>query len=142
MSFPMTGEYLTLHEIIRKARQNLNENHWQYIVGGTESEATLRRNRWSIDRLALRPRVLRDVSDVDPGIDWFGRRLNLPLMFAPVGGLEHFWETGPIPVTQAAGAWGVPHMLSSVCVCDFEQVAAASPEALKIFQLYVHGDAQ
>ncbi|NCX87842.1 MAG: alpha-hydroxy-acid oxidizing protein [Betaproteobacteria bacterium] len=142
MSFPMTGEYLTLHEIIRKARQNLNENHWQYIVGGTESEATLRRNRWSIDRLALRPRVLRDVSDVDPGIDWFGKRLNLPLMFAPVGGLEHFWETGPIPVTQAAGAWGVPHMLSSVCVCDFEQVAAASPEALKIFQLYVHGDAQ
>ena len=142
MSFPITGEFLTLHEIVRKARQNLNENHWQYIVGGTETEATLRRNRWSIDRLALRPRVLRDVSNVDPGIDWFGQRLNLPIVFAPVGGLEHFWETGPLPVTQAAGEFGVAHMLSSVCACDFAQVAAASPEALKIFQLYVHGDSQ
>jgi len=142
MSFPISGEFLSLHEIVRKARQHLNENHWQYIVGGTETEASLRRNRWSIDRLALRPRVLRDVSHLDPGQDWFGHRLKLPLLFAPVGGLEHFWETGPIPVTQAAGEFGVPHMLSSVCACDIEALAASSPEALKIFQLYVHGDAQ
>lgn len=142
MSFPVTGDVLSLHEIVRKARQNLNDNHWQYIIGGTETEASLRRNRWSIDRLALRPRVLRDVSFVDPGLEWFGHRLRLPLLFAPVGGLEHFWETGPIPVTQAAGEFSVPHMLSSVCACDFREVASSSPLALKMFQLYVHGDAQ
>ena len=112
------NDYLTLHEIIQQARLNLGNHAWHYIVGGAETETTMRRNRWSIDRLALRPRVLCDVGDTDAGIDWFGRRLRLPILFAPVGGLEHFWEGGPIPVTQAAEEFGVPHMLSSVCACS------------------------
>lgn len=137
-----SSEFLTLHEIVRKARSNLGDHAWHYIVGGAETETTLRRNRWAIDRLALRPRVLRDVGEVNTGIDWFGHRLRLPILFAPIGGLEHFWDTGPIPVTQAAGEFGVPHMLSSVCACDFAEVAASAPSALKLFQIYVHGDAQ
>lgn len=133
-------EFLTLHEIVLKAKSNLSAHHWHYIVGGTETETALRRNRWSIDRLALRPRVLRDVSATSPATDWFGHTLRIPVMFAPVGGLEHFWETGAIPVVQAAGQFGIPHMLSSVCACDYAEVARASKDALKMFQLYVHGD--
>ena len=56
------SEFYTLHEIVRKARANLNQNDWDYIVGGTETETTLRRNRMALDSIALRPRVLRDVS--------------------------------------------------------------------------------
>lgn len=59
--------FLTLHEIIQKARQKLNHDHWDYIVGGTETETTLRRNRAALDALAFRPRVLRDVSQVTGG---------------------------------------------------------------------------
>ena len=39
------AELLNLHELIAKARQNLNQNDWDYIVGATETETTLRRNR-------------------------------------------------------------------------------------------------
>src|SRR5436190_1588471 len=49
-------EFQTLHEIIKKARQNLDQNDWDYIVGGTESETTLRRNRMALDSLAFPPR--------------------------------------------------------------------------------------
>ena len=64
---PDAGEpqFQNLHEIIAKARQNLNQNNWDYIVGATESETTLKRNRASLDAIAFRPRVLRDVSKVD-----------------------------------------------------------------------------
>ncbi len=134
------GQFLTLHEIVLAARQRLNDHAWHYIAGGTETETAVRRNRWAIDRLALCPRVLRDVSAMDTSVRWFEHTLRIPVMFAPVGGLEHFWESGPIPVVQAAGEFGIPHMLSSVCACDFDEVAKASPEALKMFQLYVHGD--
>ena len=48
--------FLTLHEIIQKARQKLNHDHWDYIIGGTETETTLRRNRAALDALAM-PRV-------------------------------------------------------------------------------------
>ena len=47
---------------------NLAPGPWDYLVGGTETETTLRRNRLGIDSLAFRPRVLRDVSRIDTGV--------------------------------------------------------------------------
>ena len=82
-----TGDFQVLHEIVAKARQNLNQNDWDYIVGAAETETTLRRNRLALDSIAFRPRVLRDVSRIDTSAEAFGRRLRLPVMFAPVGSL-------------------------------------------------------
>src|SRR3954464_4732540 len=87
-AIPREGVFENLHEIIAKARQNLNQNNWDYIVGATETETTLRRNRLALDRVAFPPRVLRDVSRIDASVEQFGRRLRLPVVFAPVGGLE------------------------------------------------------
>jgi isopentenyl diphosphate isomerase/L-lactate dehydrogenase-like FMN-dependent dehydrogenase len=134
-------EFQNLHEIVRKARQNLNQNSWDYIVGATESETTLRRNRMSLDSVAFRPRVLRDVSKVDTSVERFGRKLRLPVMLAPVGSLETFHEGGGAAATQAAQQFGVAHMLSSVCEPGLEEVAKAGPDGTRIFQLYVRGDA-
>src|SRR5215217_8893737 len=58
-------DFMNLHELVAKARQNLNQNDWDYIVGGTETETTLRRNRMALDSVAFLPRVLRDVSAID-----------------------------------------------------------------------------
>jgi len=88
------GELLNLHELVAKARQNLNQNDWDYIVGGAESETTLRRNRMALDTIAFRPRVLRDVSKVDATVNEFGRRMRLPVVLAPVGSLESFHPAG------------------------------------------------
>ncbi|HWF93700.1 MAG TPA: alpha-hydroxy acid oxidase [Xanthobacteraceae bacterium] len=133
-------EFLNLHEIIAKARQNLNQNDWDYIVGGTESETTLGRNRLALDSIAFRPRVLRDVSKIDASVDQLGRRLRLPVVLAPVGALESFHPDGATPVVRAAKAFGVPHMLSSVCEPGLEKTAQAAPDAARLFQLYVRGD--
>jgi len=134
------SEFENLHEIVRKARQNLDQNSWDYIVGATETETTLRRNRLAIDAVAFRPRVLRDVSRVDASVERLGRRLRLPLLLAPVGALESFAEAGGATVARAAQEFGVGHMLSSVCEPGLESVAAAAPDALRMFQLYVRGD--
>jgi isopentenyl diphosphate isomerase/L-lactate dehydrogenase-like FMN-dependent dehydrogenase len=133
-------EFLNLHEIVAKARQNLNQNNWDYIVGATETETTLKRNRMALDTLAFRPRVLRDVSKIDASVERFGRRLRLPVMFAPVGGLEGFHPEGAAPVVRGAKEFGAAHMLSSVCDPGLEKTAEAAPDALRIFQLYVRGD--
>src|SRR5207302_3722238 len=94
----------TLHEVIRKARQNLDQNAWDYIVGGTETETTLRRNRMALDSLAFRPRVLRDVSRIDTAVERFGRRLRMPVVLAPVGALEVFHQGGGATAARAAQA--------------------------------------
>ena len=133
-------DLLNLHEIVARARANLNQNDWDYIVGGCESETTLRRNRMALDSLAFRPRVLRDVSNVDCSVSQFGRKLRLPVVLAPVGSLESFHPLGAEPVVRAVEGFGVAHMLSSVCDPGLEDLAAAAPNALRIYQLYVRGD--
>jgi isopentenyl diphosphate isomerase/L-lactate dehydrogenase-like FMN-dependent dehydrogenase len=134
------SDFLNLHEIVAKARQNLNQNDWDYIVGGVESETTLRRNRMALDQVAFRPRVLRDVSKVDASVNEFGRKLRLPVVLAPVGSLESFHPLGATSVVRGVGEFGAGHMLSSVCDPGLEELAAAAPDALRLFQLYVRGD--
>ena len=133
-------DFMALHEIIQKARQKLNQEHWDYIVGATETETTLKRNRLALDCLALKPRVLRNVSTVDTGLDFLGQRLRLPVILAPVGSMEIFAAGGGATPALAAQKFGVAHMLSSVCEPGIEGVAKAAPDALRLFQLYVHGD--
>ena len=118
-----------LHEVVRQARINLNANIWDYLVGGTETETTVRRNRAALDQVAFRPRVLNDVSKVDTSVEFLGRTLSLPVCAAPVGSLESFHEAG------------VAMMLSSVSQPGLEATAEAAPDATRIFQLYVRGDA-
>ena len=100
-------DFLNLHEIVAKARQNLSQNDWDYIVGGAESETTLRRNRMAFESVAFRPRVLRDVSKVDATVNKFGRKLRLPVLLAPVGSLESFHPAGAESVARAAGEFSV-----------------------------------
>jgi glycolate oxidase len=132
--------FQNLHELVRKARANLNQNAWDYIVGAAETETTMRRNRMALDEIAFRPRVLRDVSRVDASVERFGRRLRLPVMMAPVGALEIFDPAAAAAVTRAARKFGAAHMLSSVSEPGLEKVAEAAPDALRVYQLYVRGD--
>ena len=134
-------EFQNLHEFVRKARANLNQNAWDYIVGAAETETTMLRNRMALDEIAFRPRVLRDVASVDASVEQFGRKMRLPVFMAPVGALEIFDPEGSAAsVTRAAGAFGVGHMLSSVSEPGLEKVAETAPDALRMYQLYVRGD--
>ena len=133
-------EFQNLHELVRKARINLDQNAWDYIVGGTETETTLRRNRMALDEIAFRPRVLRDVSNVDASVETFGRKLRLPVVLAPVGALETFDPGSAASVVRGAGRFGAAHMLSSVSEPGLENVARAAPDAMRMYQLYVRGD--
>jgi isopentenyl diphosphate isomerase/L-lactate dehydrogenase-like FMN-dependent dehydrogenase len=133
-------EFQNLHEFVRKARANLNQNAWDYIAGAAETETTMRRNRMALDEIAFRPRVLRDVTRVDASVELFGRKLRLPVVLAPVGALEMFDPGAGASVARGAGTFGAAHMLSSVSEPGLEKVAEAAPGALRMFQLYVRGD--
>ena len=79
------GDQRCLHEFVEAARARLPDNIWDYLVGGTETETTLQRNRLALDALAFRPRVLRDVSSVSGAGSLFGRPMRLPLVARPGG---------------------------------------------------------
>jgi glycolate oxidase len=139
MNAPHVEEFLTLQEIVAAAQRNLPPGPWAYLIGGTETETTVKRNRHALDSIAFRPRVLRDVSKVDSTASFLGKPVRLPVMLAPIGGLESIVEGGAATAARAAAQFNVPQMLSSVCQPGLEQTAAAAP-TVRSFQLYVRGD--
>jgi glycolate oxidase len=134
-------DFQTLHELVKAAKAHLEQGPWDYLVGGTESETTLRRNRQALDSLAFRPRVLRNVSKVDCSSTFLGRPVRLPVLTAPIGGLETFDPGGGATVARATAEFGVPQMLSSVCMPGLEETAKAA-DNFRIYQLYVRGDTE
>jgi glycolate oxidase len=135
----MSLDFVSNEEIIQEARRRLNQGAWDYLVGGSESETTLRRNRLAFDRVAFRPRILIDVSDIDPSTTFMGQRLRIPAILAPIGSLQVFDPEGAVASTKAATEFGIMHVVSSVTEPALEDTAAATATP-KIFQLYVHGD--
>ncbi len=133
------GDFLNLHELVKGARLKLDQYIWDYLVGGAETETTLKRNRLALDSLALCPRVLVDVSSIDAGHEFFGRKIRLPVALAPVGSLQSFEAGGGASVVKAASAFGVPAFISSVTLPSLEETAQAGAGP-KVFQLYVRGD--
>jgi isopentenyl diphosphate isomerase/L-lactate dehydrogenase-like FMN-dependent dehydrogenase len=129
----------TTRAIIDEARAALSELTWDYVVGGAETETTMRRNRAALDALALRPRVLRDVSSVDASTTLLGHPLRIPVLLAPIGALETITPEGAAASARAAERFGVLAMVSSVTEPRLEQVAALSGAPL-LCQLYVRGD--
>jgi len=133
------GDFLTLHELIRAANKKLDRNSWDYLIGGTATETTLLRNRQALDSIAFRPRVLRDVSSIDPSHSFLGKAARLPVLLAPVGGLEALARDGGILTARAASAFGIPFILSSVSEAGMQAVGRAAT-GTKVFQLYTRGD--
>lgn len=133
------GDFLNLHELVKVARLKLDQYIWDYLVGGSETETTLRRNRLALDSIALCPRVLVDVASIDASHEFYDRRIRLPVALAPVGSLQSFEAGAGASVVKAASEFGVPAFISSVTLPSLEECAAAGTGP-KVFQLYVRGD--
>jgi len=129
----------TLFQLLTLAKRKLSSGAWDYLMGGSETETTLNQNRRAIDRLALRPRVLRNVASIDTSTTLLGHKIKLPILLAPIGSMEDLLAEGGVAPTRAAARTGTLHMLSSVCKPGGEVVSKAA-DYPKLFQLYVRGD--
>ena len=88
-------------DYLRTARRRLPHFLFEYLDGGSYDETTLRANRSSLAEVALRQRVLRNVLDVDSGIDLFGTRRALPIVLGPVGLAGMMARRGEVSAARA-----------------------------------------
>ncbi|MGD8418131.1 MAG: alpha-hydroxy acid oxidase [Pseudomonadales bacterium] len=131
--------FRTLHEIAKAARENLVREYWDYLIGGADTESSVRRNRHGLDAWVFRPRILNDVSRVEASTTLLGTPLRIPVILPPIGSLQVFEAGGGESAARAAAEFGVLQTLSSVCRPDFETVAERVPGP-RIYQLYLMGD--
>ena len=120
------------------ARRRLPKVLFEYIDGGSYAEVTLRRNVADLESLALRQRVMRDMSGLDTKIETLGQKMSMPVALAPVGMAGMYGRRGEVQAARAAAAAGLPFCLSSVGICSVEEVARTGVPPW--FQLYVLKD--
>ena len=118
------------------ARQRLPRFLYEYLDGGSYSEVTLRQNCADLDSMALRQRVLRDVSHIDLKTTLFGQDFSMPLALAPIGLAGMYGRRGEVQAARAAEAAGVPFCLSTVSVCPLAEVSRALERPFW-FQMYM-----
>ncbi|MGU3314741.1 FMN-dependent L-lactate dehydrogenase LldD [Sphingomonas sp. M6A6_1c] len=121
------------------ARRRLPHFLFEYIDGGSYAEVTLRRNIADLEAIALRQRVLTDVSMLDLSTTLFGRSQALPIALAPIGLAGLNARRGEVQAARAAHKAGIPFCLSTVSACPIGEVAAAT-DAPFWFQLYMIRD--
>ena len=112
---------------------------FHYIDGGAYAEHTLKRNTADLADIALRQRVLRDMSSLSLETELFGEKLAMPVALAPVGLTGMYARRGEVQAAKAAANKGIPFTLSTVSVCPIEEVAPAIERPMW-FQLYVLRD--
>lgn len=121
------------------ARRRLPHFLFEYIDGGSYAEETLRRNVGDLQDIALRQRVLNDVSEIDLSTELFGHKQALPCGLAPIGLAGMNARRGECQAVRAANSCGIPFTLSTVSACDIEEVGKAA-SAPFWFQLYMIRD--
>ena len=109
--------------------------HFGYMASGIDDEITLRANRSSFLKYQLRPRRLRDVSQIDMSVNLFGTKWKTPIIIAPTGGNKAYDPEGEIAVARAARAGGYLNVLSNAGASTIEDVIAARQGEVW-FQLY------
>lgn len=121
------------------AKKKLPPFLFHYIDGGSYSEETLTRNVKDLADIALKQRVLNNMSELSLGTEIFGEKLALPIVLAPVGLTGMYARRGEVQAAKAAENKGIPFTMSTVSVCPIEEVAPEIKRPMW-FQLYVLKD--
>ncbi len=135
----MMEEWINLLELETLAEQRLPRMAYDYFAGGAEDEVTLRENRAAFERIALRPRMLVDVSVIDTSTTVLGQRVAAPMLIAPMAMQRLGHPEGELATARGAGAAETIMVVSTFATTTLEEVAAAASGPLW-FQLYANKD--
>jgi 4-hydroxymandelate oxidase len=130
---------INLADVEAAAKEVLSPSAWGYYAGGSNDEVTLRENRAAFERIALRYRVLVDVSERRLETTVLGTPIEFPVLIAPTAMQRLAHPDGEIATARGAAASGSLMVVSTTATTRLEDVRAAAPGPMW-FQLYVYTD--
>lgn len=144
MRFPgasRTRKLLSVEDFREAARERLPRIAYDYLERGAEDELSYRANRAAFAELEFNPRTLREVGDIDLSVQVLGGRSRLPIVVGPTGFAGLFWPEADKALARAAGAAGIPFVLSTAATSSIEAVAQqGGAAARRWYQLYILND--
>jgi 4-hydroxymandelate oxidase len=133
---------VNLRDFEALVRPAMERDVYDYVAGGSWDELSLAENEAAWRRRTLRPRVLVGGTTVSTATTMLGEPIGMPVAIAPVAAQGTVHPDGEVATAQAAARAGIPFILSTFSTRSIEEVAAATPNATRWFQLYVQADPQ
>lgn len=130
--------FATISDTIRTARQRLPAHWWDHSAGGVGTETTLRRNRQMLEAVAFRPSLMRGVGVPAITTSVLGISLDSPILFAPVGTVALFSESGAAGPARVAARRRLLSFNSVMSSPALDEVAAGAKGRVAL-QLYIRG---
>jgi isopentenyl diphosphate isomerase/L-lactate dehydrogenase-like FMN-dependent dehydrogenase len=130
---------LNVEDLRGIAKRRLTRALFDFIDRGSEDDVALRHNREAIQRIKLRPRVMRDVSARDPSVMLLNHAQKLPLVIGPTGPAGFVHYRGEIALARAAVKAGIPFTLAHSSNTPMERVLSEGG-GRQWFHLYVWRD--
>lgn len=138
LEFPAVPDILTLDDFEALARERLPHMAYEFVASGAADEVTLRWNREAFQQIALRPRVLRDITRIDTTTSLLGEPLAFPILLAPISYQKLMHADGEIEAARGASRADAIYVMSTAATCCIEDVAATG--ARLWLQIYLQGD--
>ena len=138
---PPLSECLSLHDFETVAKETMTQAAWAYYSSGSDDEVTMRENHIAYQRLWFRPRVLRDVTNIDFSTTMLGTKVSMPIYITAtaLGKLGH--PDGEKNLTWAAAKQDVIQMIPTLASCSFDEIREAAVDGqTQWMQLYVNKD--
>ena len=122
------------------AEERLDPGSFGYFAGAANDEWTMRENRAAFERWVLRPRMLVDVSEVTTATSVLGTDVSMPLLVAPTAFQRMGHPEGELAMARGAAEAETVMCLSTLATATIEEVAEASADGARWFQLYWSSD--
>ncbi len=136
---PLLTDLVNVLEFEPVAKSKLSRETYDFVAGGVDDEATLRRNREAFQWFTLRPRMLVNVSKLDLSLELFGQKIAMPILVSPTGGQGLSHPEGELAMARGAGQLQTIMCVSTNSTFPIDKIAAAATGPLW-FQLYPGDD--
>lgn len=143
-SLPSWGRYSSqlakaqnVFDIAAIAKKRTPKVVFDYVEGSAVDEVAYDRTRDAFSRIEINSHVLRDVSNIDTSTTILGKKVDLPICFAPTGYTRLMYHVGEPAVANVAANMNTVYALSTMGTVSPAELAAVVPSSRRWFQLYI-----
>jgi len=128
---------ITIDDLAKIAKRKVPKVVFDYVEGSALDEVSYSRSRQVFNQVEFTAHTLRDVSKIDPTIEIFGKKLDLPILFSPTGYTRFMHHVGEPAVAAVAQENNMIYSLSTMGTTSPSELAQQVPDVRRWFQLYV-----
>ena len=133
-------KYVSVNDFEQAAKTVMTENASSYVNSGANHQLSLRENQEKFHLFKLNPRALVNVNTVSTTTKVMGREVSVPFGIAPTAMHCLVNPLGEKNTIRAANTANTLTCISTLATFSISEIANASPDAFRWFQLYVTKD--